>query len=120
MDTSISDESKPNAGRVYDYFIGGHHYFEIDKQMALQIEEKAPFIPKLAKLTRWFLGVGTEKAVELGHIQFLDFASGLPTTDHIHSLAPDGTKVIYSDIDQITVEYAKDIIGENPIVKYET
>ena len=80
----------------------------------------APFAPKLARLIRWFIRVGIKKAGEYGLTQFLDFASGLPTVDHIHSKAPEGTRIIYSDIDPITVSPAKEIIGDNPLVKYET
>jgi SAM-dependent methyltransferase len=116
----ISDASRPNAGRIYDYVLGGYHNFEIDRKMAEQIKQMAPFFPILAKLVRWFLGKAIRTSIERGFNQFLDFASGLPTVDHIHSIAPTNTKVIYSDIDPITVDYAKDIIGENEIVKYET
>lgn len=120
FDESIIDATKPNAGRIYDYFIEGNYHFEIDVQMAKQLEKQAPFIPKLAKLTRQFLREGIHKALELKFTQFLDFASGLPIYDHIHRTAPEGTKVIYSDIDPITVTTGRKIIGDNPIVKYET
>ena len=42
----------------------------------------------------------------------IDFASGLPTNDHIHLVVPPGTTVIYSDYDPIVVEYANDILAE--------
>ena len=115
---TIIDATKPNAGRVYDYLIGGNHNFDVDRQMANQLLKVAPYASDFAKLTRWFLRVGIQRAVERGFTQFLDLASGLPTDDHIHKNTPDGTKVIYSDIDPITVEYGKEIIGENPNVKY--
>lgn len=118
FDQTIIDSSQPNAGRVYDYFIGGNNHFKVDEEMGEKLREQVPFIPKLAKLTRWFLGEAIAKALEEGYTQFLDFASGLPIEDHIHSKAPKGTKVIYSDIDPITVKQAIKIIGENPIVKY--
>lgn len=114
----ISDASKPNAGRVYDYLLGGNHNFEIDRKMGEKFKQVAPFITTVAKCIRWFLGEAIRQAIKRGFNQFLDFASGLPTVDHIHSTAPEGTKVIYSDIDPITVKYANTIIGENPNVKY--
>lgn len=115
----ISDASKPNAGRIYDYFLGGNHNFKIDREMAKQILKVAPFAPTGAKVVRWFLGEAIRQNLKLGFTCFLDFASGLPTVDHIHSTAPEGTKVIYSDIDPITVKYGRKIIGENPFVRYE-
>lgn len=120
IDETIVDASKPNAGRIYDYFLGGNHNFEVDRQMAKEIEKKVPFGPKLARLVRVFLREGIRVSLEKGYTQFLDFASGLPTNDHIHSTAPGGTKVVYSDIDPVTVSLGRKIIGENPLVKYET
>ena len=40
----------------------------------------------------------------------IDFASGLPTQDHIHYKVKKGTTVIYSDYDPIVVEYTRDIL----------
>ncbi len=116
--SGIADASKPNAGRIYDYFLGGNHNFEVDRQAAKELESMAPFLPKLLKLIRWFLGEAIRRMSAEGFDMFLDFASGLPTADHIHQVAPEGTKVIYSDIDPVTVAYAKEIIGENPNVRY--
>lgn len=119
FDESIIDATKPNAGRIYDYFLGGHHHFEIDRQMAENLKKQAPFIPKLAIMIRWFVGEGTRQALEQGFTQFLDYASGLPTVNHIHTFTPGGTKIVYSDIDPVTVKLGKKIIGENPYIKYE-
>lgn len=116
---SISDSTQPNSGRIYDYFLGGHHYFEMDRQKAEQIEKLAPFVPKTARLVRAFLKEAIIRAIKMNFTQFLDFASGLPTEDHIHKNTPNGTKVIYSDIDTVIVEYGREIIGKNDHVKYE-
>jgi hypothetical protein len=116
--SNIADSSKPNAGRIYDYFLGGNHNFEIDRQAAQPVLQTSPFLPRLLRLIRWFLGEATRRLCEEGYTKFLDFASGLPTVDHIHQVAPKGTKVIYSDIDPVTVAYANDIIGDNPNVRY--
>lgn len=115
----ISDASQPNAGRIYDYLLGGNLNFEIDRIAGEQLKKLIPFVPKLVQLVRWFLGKGVMKALKAGFTQFIDFASGLPSQDHIHPNTPAGTKIVYSDIDPITVQYAKKIIGENPDVKYE-
>jgi O-methyltransferase involved in polyketide biosynthesis len=115
---SIADASKPNAGRLYDYLLGGNHNFEVDRQAAEQVVKLVPFFPKLCKLVRWFLGEAVRRLSEEGYTQFIDFASGLPTVDHIHEVSPAGTKVIYSDIDPVTVAYGKEIIKDNPNVRY--
>ncbi len=116
--SSIADASKPNAGRIYDYLLGGKHNFEIDRQAAQRILENMPFMPQIFRLIRWFLGEATRRLVDKGFDKFLDFASGLPTQDHIHEVAPAGTKVIYSDKDPVTVEYAKEILKDNPNARY--
>jgi hypothetical protein len=96
---SIADASIPNAGRVYDFLIGGHRNFEVDRDAAQQIIKVAFFLPKVLRLIRWFLGEAVRRLIADGYRDFIDFASGLPTMDHIHHVAPAGTKVIYSDID---------------------
>jgi hypothetical protein len=115
---SIADASKPNAGRIYDYLLGGNHNFEVDRFAAEQVVKLMPYFPKLCKLVRWFLGEAVRRLSEEGYTQFIDFASGLPTVDHIHEVSPSGTKVIYSDIDPVTVAYGKEIIKDNPNVRY--
>ena len=115
---SIADSSKPNAGRIYDFLLGGNHNFEVDRQSAEQIKQFAPFTPEMVRLIRWFLGEAVRRLMEQGYTRFLDFASGLPTQDHIHEIAPDGSKVIYSDIDPITVEYGTEILKNNPNAVY--
>jgi O-methyltransferase involved in polyketide biosynthesis len=114
--SSIADASRPNAGRIYDYLLGGNHNFEIDRQSAEQLKQIAPGTAQLVRIIRWFLGEAVLRLVSDGYKHFLDFASGLPTADHIHQIAPKGTKVIYSDIDPVTVSYAKEIIRDNPDV----
>ncbi len=114
--SSIADASRPNAGRIYDFLLGGSHNFEIDRQAAQGLLQMVPEMPEWVRLIRWFLGEAVRRLIADGFTHFLDFASGLPTVDHIHQIAPKGTKVIYSDIDPVTVAYAQDIIKGNPDV----
>ncbi len=115
---SIADASTPNAGRIYDYLLGGDHNFEIDRTAADQLLKDVPEMTLWVRLIRWFLAEATERLVKEGFAKFLDFASGLPTVDHIHQTAPKGTKVVYSDIDPVTVAYAQDIVAGLPDVVY--
>ena len=117
--SSIADTSAPNAGRIYDFLLGGHHNFEVDRQTAEKLLQIAPFMPQVLKLIRWFLGEATRRLVSEGFDKFIDFASGLPTVDHIHQIAQAGAKVIYSDVDPITVEYGREIIKGNQNVRFE-
>lgn len=116
---SIIDSSRPNAGRMYDYYLGGNHNFEIDRQAAEQVMKLLPFAPKYARLQRWALqDIAAELTERRGYDMIIDFASGLPTNDHVHHIAPEGTTVIYSDHDPVVVEYARDILGDTPNVYF--
>lgn len=117
--SSIADASRPNAGRIYDYLLGGNHNFEIDRQAAEQVKATVPGMTMWARLIRWFLGEAVRRLLEEGFTKFLDFASGLPTVDHIHLISPKDTKVVYSDIDPVTVAYAQDIVKDDPDVVFE-
>lgn len=119
MTESIADTTKPNAGRVYDYILGGHHNFEVDRMAAEQLTKLVPFAAKAARLQRWCLqDIAEELTVRRGFDVIIDFASGLPTQDHIHYVAPAGTTVIYSDHDPVTVAYAREILQDTPNVYY--
>jgi hypothetical protein len=109
---SIVDATRPNAGRIYDYMLGGHHNFEVDRQAAEQVAQIVPTLGKLMRLQRWALqDIATELTERRGFDLIVDFASGLPTNDHMHTVVPEGTKVIYSDRDPVVVEYAHEILA---------
>lgn len=108
---SIIDTSKPNAGRIYDFLLGGSHNFEVDRQAAEQLLKMFPFLPKSMRLQRWCLqDLAVELSKKRGFDVIIDFASGLPTNDHIHLAAIPGTTVIYSDWDPVVVEYGQEIL----------
>jgi O-methyltransferase involved in polyketide biosynthesis len=109
------DLSKPNAARMYDYYLGGSHNFEADRQAAEQITRVIPWVPKAARLQRACLqDIAVELSGARGYDVIVDFASGLPTQDHIHTVVKPGTLVIYSDIDPIVIEFARDILKDVP------
>ena len=112
---NIADPSRPSAGRMYDYFLGGNHNFEVDRQAAEQVKKLLPFMPKTLRLQRWPLqDIAVELSEKRGFDVIIDFASGLPTNDHLHQNVKPGTTVIYSDYDPVVVEYARDILKDVP------
>jgi hypothetical protein len=116
---SIIDTTKPSAGRIYDFLLGGHHNFEVDRAAAAQISSLIPFLPKAMRMQRWCLqDIALELTENRGYDTIIDFASGLPTNDHIHHVAPKGTTVIYSDYDPVVVEYAREILADTPNVYF--
>ncbi len=116
---NIADASKPSAGRMYDYYLGGSHNFEVDRQAADQVLKLFPYTVKYVRLQRWALqDIAVELGERRGYDVIIDFASGLPTNDHIHYKVPKGTTVIYSDFDPVVVEYARDILKDTPDVYF--
>ncbi len=119
MSDDIIDTNKPSAGRMYDYFLGGSHNFEVDRQAGDQVLAMIPFTSKFARLQRWALGdIAIELTERRGFDVIIDFASGLPTVEHIHSKVSKGTTVIYSDIDPVVVDYSREILNGAPDVYY--
>jgi hypothetical protein len=51
-------------------------------------------------MLRSFLQEVAQTLHDEGFRQFLDLASGLPTQDHIHSVAPEA-RVVYNDVDPL-------------------
>jgi O-methyltransferase involved in polyketide biosynthesis len=111
------DTTKPSTGRIYDYVLGGHHNFEIDRIAAQQILKLLPSYTTWARLNRWFLQMVADQWAGSGHHHILDLGSGLPTQGHFHSANPHA-KVLYTDMDLVIVAYAHEVIGDNPSVSY--
>ena len=43
---SIVDATTPSAGRIYDYLLGGHHNFEVDRQAAQMLLKMSPHLSR--------------------------------------------------------------------------
>jgi hypothetical protein len=119
LQESFIDTSRPSAGRVYDYLLGGSHNFDVDRQAADRVVKFFPFLPKAMRLQRWCLqDLALNLTQQRGLDVLIDFGSGLPTMEHLHSSVAPGTTVIYSDSDPIVVEYAHEILKDVPGTYY--
>lgn len=112
------DTTKPNAGRIYDYLLGGHHNFESDRLAAEQLAQLAPQIPKWMRLNRWFLNHAVDELASANFNHYIDLATGLPTQGYIHERVPQTARIIYNDIDPTTVAYAHQMLGDWPNIDY--
>jgi hypothetical protein len=111
--------ANPPPGGCTTTTLGGNHNFEVDRQAADQALKIMPSIAKSARLQRWALqNIAVELSGERDYDVIIDFASGLPTQDHIHHKVKKGTTVIYSDDDPIVVEYAHDILKDTSDVYF--
>lgn len=110
---------KPSAARMYDYYLGGHHNFEIDRRMAEQAIAMWPDLPLIMQVNRAFLRRAVTYLVDQGIDQFLDIGSGIPTIGNVHEVAQRGNpqaRVIYVDVDPITVAHSEAILQGTPNV----
>jgi SAM-dependent methyltransferase len=110
------DPGKPNAARIYDYFLGGYHNFEIDRAFAEQVLLITPHLRLTAQINRAFLRRVIRYVVGQGIGQILDIGSGIPTVGNVHEIAQGAnpaTRVVYADIDPVAVAHSKAILAGN-------
>ena len=114
------DTKVPNMGRIYNYLLGRGFNFEADRIVGDQLKKTVPGLSnKGLRLIRSGLqNVAHSLSIERGFDTIIDFASGLPTVEHIHSTVAPSTTVIYSDIDFLTVEYGLDILRDTSNAHY--
>ncbi|QRO00021.1 SAM-dependent methyltransferase [Archangium violaceum] len=106
----------PNAARIYDYTLGGTHNFEADRQAAEYMFSLVPSTRKWMRMLRACLQGAARRLASEGFTHWVDFASGLPT-DHVHAVMPDA-RVLYSDINPLTIAQGQALLGNNPRVRY--
>lgn len=117
---AVPDEippDKPSVARMYDYYLGGHHNFAIDRQAAEAIERIYPDVGLVAQANRAFLRRVVRFLVARGVTQFLDIGSGIPTVGNVHEVAraaEPAVRVAYVDIDPVAVAHSRAILGDDP------
>lgn len=111
------DLDRPSASRVYDYFVGGMHNFEIDRQLARQIAAFTPNVAETMRANRDLLRRCVRFLVDAGITQFLDIGSGIPTVGNVHEVAQErasSARVVYVDIDPVAVAHSRAILDGDP------
>ncbi|WP_257460471.1 SAM-dependent methyltransferase [Archangium lipolyticum] len=107
----------PNAARIYDYTLGGSHNFPADRQAAEYMYSLVPSTRKWMRMLRACLQAAARRLSSEGFTHWVDFASGLPTGDHVHAVMPQA-RVLYSDINPLTIAQGRALLGDNPRVRY--
>ncbi|MGW6912426.1 SAM-dependent methyltransferase [Kitasatospora sp. NPDC054939] len=112
-----TDLEKPNAARVYDYYLGGSHNFEVDREMARKAIALWPELPQIMRSNRAFLRRAVQFLAESGVTRFLDIGSGIPTFGAVHEIArsvrPD-CEVVYVDHDPVAVAHSRLLLADDP------
>lgn len=116
------DLTRPNLARMLDYWLGGTHNYEVDRLLADEVGERFPEVVRETKEGRAGLRrVLTYLIADQGIDCILDFGAGLPTCDNTHIVAlaiNPKARVIYSDIDPVTVAHGRELVGDLPNVIY--
>ena len=104
------DPTRPSAGRLYDYYLGGTEHFEVDRIAAEMLRAKVPELEDGAWANRGFLQRSASwLAGEAGIRQFIDIGAGLPTRNNTHEAVqkstPDG-RTVYVDNDPMVLAHA--------------
>jgi S-adenosyl methyltransferase len=104
------DTTVPVSARIWNYWLGGKDYYQVDKEAGDQFLALYPDIANLARAVRLFISrTVTYLARDAGVRQFLDIGTGLPTEDNTHQvaqrIAPDA-RVIYVDNDPLVLAHA--------------
>jgi hypothetical protein len=109
------DTSKPHPARIYDYLLGGKQNFAADRDVAEQVTENMPVIPRLARANRAFLGRAVRYTAQQGVKQFLDIGAGLPASGNTHEVAqsvhPDAS-VVYVDNDPLVTVHGRALLAD--------
>ncbi|MFF0215440.1 SAM-dependent methyltransferase [Streptomyces vinaceus] len=108
------DISVPSVSRIYDYYLGGSHNFEVDRQAARRAMEFLPGLPKIMQANRAFMRRAVRYAVAQGVTQFLDIGSGIPTFGNVHEIAQAASpeaRVVYVDHDPVAVAHSRAVLA---------
>ncbi|MBG0850812.1 SAM-dependent methyltransferase [Streptomyces spinoverrucosus] len=110
------DISVPSVARIYDYYLGGSHNFEVDREAARRAMEFMPGLPKIMQANRAFMRRAVRYAAGEGITQFLDIGSGIPTYGNVHEVAQTaspGARVVYVDHDPVAVAHSQAVLEGN-------
>ncbi|MEU2399350.1 SAM-dependent methyltransferase [Streptomyces pseudogriseolus] len=110
------DITVPSVSRMYDFYLGGSHNFEVDREAARKAMEFMPGLPKVMQANRAFMRRAVRFAVAEGVTQFLDIGSGIPTFGNVHEVAQAAdpeARVMYVDHDPVAVAHSKVVLEGN-------
>lgn len=108
---------RPSPARMYDYFLGGYHNFEIDRLAARQVLKITPDTPLIMQTNRAFLRRVVNFLAAQGIEQFLDLGSGIPTVGNVHEVARrsnPSARVVYVDVEPVAVRHGEAILADDP------
>ncbi|WP_062212122.1 SAM-dependent methyltransferase [Streptomyces sp. NBRC 109706] len=113
----LQQHGVPHTARVYDYYLGGKSYYEIDQQAGDSVLQVWPGARKAAQTNRRFMHRAVRHLAERGVRQFLDIGTGIPTEPNLHQVAQGvaaDSRVVYADKDKLVLVYADALMRSTP------
>jgi hypothetical protein len=113
------DLQRPNAARMYDYYLGGTANFAVDQEAAEAGLRASPHARDYARANRAFLGRAVSYLAQAGIDQFLDLGSGIPTLGNVHEIAQrhnPAARVCYVDLEPVAVAHSRLLLADNELV----
>jgi SAM-dependent methyltransferase len=117
------DTTKPNAARMYDWYLGGAHNFEVDREFGRRVEAIWPNIKPVARHNRAFLRRVVRDSLDAGIRQFLDIGSGVPTVGNVHEVCADAqppAHVVYVDYEPVAFAAGQVLLEEQGVADRAT
>jgi hypothetical protein len=111
------DPDRPNAARVYDYYLGGASNLKVDRDFGKKVLEILPEARDYALYNRAFLRRAVRYCADQGIRQFLDIGAGIPTVGHTHEIAQQidpECRVVYVDNEALAVAHSELLLTDNP------
>ena len=116
--TGDAGSRRPNAGRIYNFLLGGKDNYEQDRQAAGQLLALVPDARAAAWANRRFLARAVRfLAEDAGIGQFIDIGAGLPAPGNLHQVAREldpRARVAYVDNDPVAVSHARALLCTAP------
>jgi S-adenosyl methyltransferase len=110
------DTALASPARLYDYYLGGTHNFQADRDLAQQMLTIVPEMPEIVRANREFHVRAAAWMTGQGIRQFLDIGSGLPTQSNTHQTVQavdPAARVVYVDNDPIVAAHSGALLADN-------
>jgi hypothetical protein len=117
------DTTRPSPARLYDYYLGGHNNFEVDRKAAEMLRQSLPELSDAAWANRGFHQRAATWLARAGLRQFIDVGSGLPTVGNTHQVVHrvnPAARVVYADIDPMVAAQSAPLLASAPRVALVT
>ncbi|MEU5262026.1 SAM-dependent methyltransferase [Amycolatopsis sp. NPDC021455] len=111
------DPDRPSIARIYDGFLGGNNFYEVDRVVMEKIRTAVPEAVDIARGNRGFHNRALRMLANQTKIrQYVDCGSGLPTAENTHQIVQridkDNT-VVYIDNDPVVLAHGRALLVEN-------